>query len=236
VKPIASLVLLVTALTFCGLGCNTAKVTAARDFAAPSSSKPTVVYVADFELWAQNIKHEDGVLSGRQGPVGRVGQRLSGNSSDPAARAKQLVDLMASSLLKDLSKAGFHAVYLPSNVAVPTEGWLIRGVFSDVQEGNRLRRATIGFGAGQTDLQVIVNVQDLSKGAPKPLYEITTDATSGQKPGAAPTIAFGPYGMAARFVMAKGDLDKNVKHTAAKITEQMAARIQHGTASDPRSI
>src|SRR6516225_146701 len=159
-KPLASLVQFVAVLCFCGLGCNTAKVTAERDFAEPSSSKPAVVYVADFELWVQNIKHEDGVLSGRPGPVGRVGQRLSGNSSDPAARARQLVDLMASSLLKDLSKAGFHAVYLPANVAVPNEGWLVRGVFSDVQEGNRLRRAMIGFGEGQTDIQVIVNVQD----------------------------------------------------------------------------
>jgi hypothetical protein len=29
--------------------------------------------------------------------------------------------------------------------------------------------------------------------------------------------------------MAKGDLDKNVKHTAAKIAEEMAARAQRRT-------
>jgi hypothetical protein len=87
----------------------------------------------------------------------------------------------------------------------------------------------IGFGEGQTDIQVIVNVQDLSKGTPKPLYEIATEAGSGNKPGAAPTLAFGSYGAAARFVMAKGDLDKNVKHTAAKIAEEMAARVQRRT-------
>ena len=60
----------------------------------------------------------------------------------------------------------------------------------------------IGFGEGQTDIQVVANVQDLSQGPPKPLYEVATDASSGDKPGAGPTLVLGPYGAAARFVIA----------------------------------
>jgi len=133
---------------------------------------------------------------------------------------------MSTSLVKDLSKAGFNAVRLPVDARMPTEGWLLRGVFTGVQEGNRLRRAMIGFGEGQTDIQVVANIQDLSKGPPKPLYEIATDAASGDKPGAAPTLVLGPYGAAVRFVMAGKDLDKNVKQTAAQIAERMASRVQ----------
>ena len=225
-RTIPSMALLVVLAAVGGLGCQTAKVTSDTAVAPVASAKPAVVYVADFELGAQTIKHEEGVLSGRPGPVGRVGGRLSGASSDPAARARQLVDLMANSLVKELSKAGFSASRVPPGAPFAAQGWLLRGIFTEVEEGNRLRRAMIGFGEGQTDLQVVTSVHDLSQGAPKPLYEIATDASSGSKPGAAPTLVLGPYGAAARFVMAGKDVEKNVKQTAAQIAERLAQHIQ----------
>ena len=208
------------------LGCKTAKVTAEHELAPPVATKPTAVYVTDFELWAEEIQHQEGILSGRIGPVGRLADRLYGTSSDPAARARQLVDLMANSLVKELTKAGFNSVRLQPGAPVPTKGWLLQGVFTEVQEGNRLRRAMIGFGQGQTDIQVVANVQDLSQGPAKPLYEVTTDAASGDKPGAAPTLVLSPYGAAARFVLAGRDLDTNVKQTAAQIAARMAKHVQ----------
>ena len=114
-------------LALFGLGCKTAKVTSENQLAPPAAAKPMVVYVADFEL--DVVKHEEGVLSGRQGPVGRIGERIYGTSSDPATRARQLVDLMANSLLKELSKAGFSAQRLPPGRTAPATGWLVRGRF-----------------------------------------------------------------------------------------------------------
>ena len=210
----------------CGLGCQTAKVTSEVASAPPASGRPVVIYVADFELGAQTVHYEEGVLSGRPGPVGRVGTRLSGSSSDPATRARQLVDLMANSLVKELTKAGFSATRLRPGAQLAAQGWLLRGVFTEVDEGNRLRRAMIGFGEGQTDLQVVATVHDLFQGPPTPLYELATDASSGSKPGAAPTLVLGPYGAAARFVMAGHDLEKNVKQTAAEIAGRLARHIQ----------
>jgi hypothetical protein len=210
-------------------GCKTenpATVTDNRELAASTIARPSVIYVTDFELGVENIKHEDGKLSGKSGVVGRVGGRLSGTSSDPEARARKLVDLMSSSLVKDLCQAGFNAFRLPPGTALPAEGWLIRGVFTEVQEGNRLRRSMIGFGKGQTDVQVMATVHDLAHGSPKPLDEIATDAASGSKPGAAPTIVLGPYGAAARFVMSGKDLDKNVKQTASQITARIVRRVE----------
>lgn len=223
-KTILSLTHLLALVTLCGLGCKSAHVTAERELAPAPAAKPVVVYVADFEIGV--VKHEDGILSGRPGPVGRIGQRLYGTSSDSAARAQQIVDLMANSLVKDLAKSGFNALRLPPGQSVPAAGWLVRGLFTEVEEGNRLRRAMIGFGEGQTDIQVVTTIADLSQGPPKPLYEIATDAASGNKPGAAPTLVLGPYGAAARFVMAGQDLDKNVRQTAAEIARQMTKHIQ----------
>ena len=150
---------------------------------------------------------------------------------DPAARARGLVDLMANSLVKELSKSGLNASRVPERVPLATQGWLVRGVFTEVQEGNRLRRAMIGFGQGQTDVQVIATIHDLSLGKPKPLYEVATDASSGSKPGAAPTLIFSPYGAAARFVMAGKDLDRGAKQTAALIAEQVLLHIRKANAA-----
>ena len=221
-----SLVACLAAVLLGGLGCKSAKVTSEVGAAPPVSAKPVAVYVADFELGAQTIKHEEGILSGGPGPVGRIGSRLSGSSSDPAARARQLVDLMANSLVKELTKAGFSARRVPPGTGLAAEGWLLRGVFTEVDEGNRLRRAMIGFGEGQTDVQVVAAVHDLSQGAPQPLYELATDASSGSKPGAAPTLVLGPYGAAARFVMAGDDLEKNTKQTAAAIAARLAGHTE----------
>jgi Domain of unknown function (DUF4410) len=206
--------------------CNTAKVTGEREIAPPPAEKPPMVYVADFALDAQNIQQEDGMLSGRPGPVGRISHRLYGTSADPAVRARQMVDLMADSLVKDLSHAGFNACRLQPSARMPAEGWLLQGVFTEVQEGNRLRRAMIGLGQGQTDVQVVVGMENLSKGPPKPLYEISTDASSGNKPGAAPVIALNPYAAAARFVISGQDLNKNVRQTASQIVAEISKRAE----------
>ena len=67
-------------------------------------------------------------------------------------------------------------------------------------------------------------MSSVTRGAPKPMYEAETRADSGKLPGAA--ITLNPYVAAARFVLAGGDLDRNVKQTAAQIAEQTARRLK----------
>ena len=154
-----------------------------------------------------------------------------GKSSDPAERARQLVALMSKSLMKDLSTAGFKAVRQPPGAPLPAQGWLLRGSFSLVQEGNRLQRSIVGMGMGQTDIKVLTCVNDLSQGLPRPLWEIDTDANSGNKVGGGATLAFGPYGAAVAFVRAGQDVEKNVKQTASGIASQVTQHIQKTTAA-----
>ncbi len=228
---------LVAVLGVCALaGCQankSAKVTSEREFAPPTAERPIVIYVADFDLPPELIRHEDGLLSGRTGIVGRAGDRLSGASEDSAARAQQLVALMSRALLQDLSHAGFNALRLAPGAQLPAQGWLVRGAFSEVQEGNRLRRSMIGMGQGETDIQVISCVNDLSQGKPRPLYEIATEANSGERVGAAPTLALGPYGAAIHFMRSGQDIEKNVKQTASQITAQVVQHLQPANKRKP---
>jgi hypothetical protein len=82
----------------------------------------------------------------------------------------------------------------------------------------------IGFGSGKTDLQVMVDLKDLSQGPPAPFYQLNTTADSGKAPGAGPTIVLGPAGAAARFVIAGQDLNRNVKQTASQIAMEIVER------------
>ena len=209
-----------------GAGCKSATVTHEKDYAGTNVTRPEIIYVADFALGAETIHHEPGLVADRPLMPGRVRGLLSGASDSPEARAHELVDLMANSLVKDLNKAGFRATRLRPGQEVPAKGWVITGVFTDVQEGNRLRRSMIGLGQGATDIQLVAAVQDLSHGPPQPVQDVATDASSGKAPGGAATMALGPWGAAAKFVLAGQDLERNVKQTASQIAARIAARFE----------
>jgi len=152
-------------------------------------------------------------------PEGPLGVR-----QDPQAEARHLVDLMSRSLVDALTKAGFRATRVAPGAGLPATGWLVRGVFLQVDEGNRLRRALIGFGAGHTDMQVAATADDLSKGALAPLCNSDAEARSGHLPGAAVTL--NPVVAGVRFVLAGSDLDRNVRECAGKIAQAVAARVR----------
>ena len=139
--------------------------------------------------------------------------RILGVPEDSGDRERELLKLMSSALVEDLTSAGLDARFLPSGELLPSEGWLVRGAFVQVDEGNRLRRALIGFGSGETRLRVIVWVSDLGHSSSGPFCALDTSTHSSRKPGAA--LSFDPYIGAARFVIDGLDLDTNVTQIAA---------------------
>jgi len=212
--------------------CSRANVLAERDISPVSSTVPALVYVADFELDAAEVKSEPGILNELPRPriLPEVLPRgpLTQNQN-PHAEARRIVDLMARSIAEDLEKKGVAATRVAAGFPPPTAGWLVRGMFLEVDEGNRLRRAVIGFGVGQTRMEVAATTDDLAKGAPAPLYQLETDAHSGSLPGAA--ITLNPVVAGLRFVMAGQDLDKNVRETAAKIADEVEKRVESAAAA-----
>ena len=186
-----------------------------------------MIYVTDFELDPQNIQSEPGLLPEPGTILPRPGilSRLTGRSENPADRARELVNRMSATLVQDLIDNGISARRLAPGESLPLTGWVVRGVFTEVQEGNRLRRAAIGFGAGKTELQVLVYLDDLADGAPRPFAEFDTSADSGNKPGG------GKYAAGAKYMMGRFDLDKNVSQTASAIAADMSQRIKKQSGS-----
>jgi hypothetical protein len=212
--------------------CGSARVAAAQRNVGPAPTvAPAVVHVADFELDTRQMKTENSPLPLPPpplppGPLRGIAPKPLGTTQEPAARARELVDLMATSLVAELTKAGVPARRLGATAPRPTSGWLVRGVFTQVDAGDRLRRAVIGFGAGQTRMQLAVAVDDLAHGVPKPFYEVDMAADSGKAPGAGPMIVFSPAVAAARFALAGGDQERSVRQAAVKIAADVAARVR----------
>lgn len=206
------------------IGCAVSNMAAADD-GSPGvrSAAPAMIYVADFELDAADVKSES--ILPRVLPRPRLSGPL-GLRQDPQAQARHVIDLMAQSIVEDLTKAGLAAQRRAPGVALPSVGWLVRGVFLEVDEGNRLRRATIGFGAGSTSLQVAAATDDLSRGRLAPLYQV--DERSGHMPGA--VVTMNPVFAGVRFVLAGHDLDRNVKEAAGKIAKDVEQRVRGATA------
>jgi hypothetical protein len=195
-------------------GCSNARMVAVEDVSKGSSgSHPAVVYVADFELAPGSIQSETRTAA------------LPLHSFLERSKAQSLVAEMNAAIVEDLATDGITAVRVPANGPFPRQGWLVRGVFMTVNEGNRVRRAVIGLGSGQTDVAVATTTDELSnETAPRPLYQAQLDAKSGKLPGAAVTL--NPYVAAAKYVLAGFDLDVSTHQTAQKIADQVAARVK----------
>jgi hypothetical protein len=184
--------------------------------------KAITVYIKDFELDAADVTTDqsrvgNGPLHGN-GPLRRA--TGTGKSNDPAAEAQHVVKLMSDNLVEDFTKAGYTAKVLAPGDYRPAVGILITGVFTELDEGNRVRRAVIGFGAGAAT--------DLAH-PEQALYQSEANDNSGKKPGA--VITMNPYVAAAKFVMEKDATDKTVKKTVKQITTEFDKRMKTSTAT-----
>ncbi|MGI2325679.1 DUF4410 domain-containing protein [Methylococcus sp. S1B] len=192
---------------------------------------PRTVYVADFTLDAENIQSDPGVKgllpgqsqSQRPGLLGGLGQRLRGTlgAGSPGDRAREIVDAMAAALVKSLSDKGVPARRIASTTgALPRDGWLVQGMFTEVDEGSRLKRAVIGFGAGATSMDVQVGVSDLAGQDPRqPFIMFGTVKDPSKMPGA--VVTMNPYVAAAKFVMEKNATGKDIEKTAEQIVDEI---------------
>lgn len=202
---------------------------------SPNGSAHTI-YVTDFAAPA-NLKL-DPTASGLQGlinqgntsangPGGGILSRLRQRSQPtvhgtPEEQSAQIVNGLAEDLTASLRDKGFDAQRWNGQPGdLPKNGWLVKGEFNVVDEGNRLERAEIGFGQGATQMDVAVHVYDLAGKNPTTAFaDFDTTKNPGMKPGGAVTM--NPYAAAAKFHMEKNATAKDIKQTGSEIAEEIA--------------
>ena len=181
-----------------------------------------MVYVTDFDLEFPQGSQATNTSMMRQGPLSRLRERLQGG--DPVTKAHAAIGMMATSITEDLNGDGVPAKRLYPGEPRPTTGWLVRGVVTQLDEGNQLRRAMVGFGAGESELALWVGVTDLARNPDTPFYSLEASDGSGKMPGA--IVKLNPYVAAAKFVMSRHATERDVQSTASAIAKSIASEVK----------
>jgi hypothetical protein len=166
---------------------------------------PEMIYVMDF-----STAHGDW-------DVDRTGTEL-------AAFKKNLQLMLKTAMVADLTDRLVPAV--PGTKADGSRHpnvWLVRGEFVTVEQGSRLLRSAIGFGAGGTKVETRVQVYDLAQNPGVPFLTFSTTGGSGSEPGAILAFTTDPLELAIGGVSgAAHGLSEDTKRTAREITAQFS--------------
>ena len=144
---------------------------------------------------------------------------------------------LALALVEQLSKYIAPAEILPEGTPVPlAKGnyWLVRGTYGRVNQGSRLLRAGVGFGAGGTKMETQAQIADISGFWSDPFLTLFTTGGSGLAPGAwaafTPAfVFFWPGAVANAGGAAFSGISIDRKRTAREITATLSEYcFQHG--------
>ena len=211
------------------VGCASVKVTGKRQLGAAPTIAPQVIYVADFAFNPVGIRPERGVLpispiTDYADESSIVFQRMLGVPTSRVVRERQVTNLMSSSLVEDLRSLGFSAYRFGPHDRLTHGAWLLQGRFVQVDEGNRLERAVIGFGSGATEFDVVASLNEVQESGPRPFCEVSTMARSRRQAGAIASVD--PVAAVARYMIDGLDLDKNVMETGSKLATTIAHYVR----------
>jgi hypothetical protein len=136
---------------------------------------------------------------------------------------KNLQNILQAAQVADLSTRLINAAPVRHAPWFQQHAWLIRGQFILVNQGSRLLRTAIGFGAGGTKLETRVQVYDLDQPGRPAFLSFTTTGGSNAEPGAVTAVATDPLTIVVEATLGGASgfshgLTEDTKRTAREIT------------------
>lgn len=200
--------------------------------AAPQSAdaptKAIPVLVSDFELDSiptkPNPPASPAAASNQQRPKTPPG---SEEVESPSVQALRLMDFFATTVVETLHKTGYNV--RRTRGQLPPMGALLRGVFAELDEKNRVRRTLLGGTSANTRFFLYVGIFNLAR-PEKALYELGPEQPGG--------IQFGPVIVLNNYIpLAKYELDKDpTEEDVRKICAQIAASLTALLAANPNAF
>lgn len=164
-------------------------------------------------------------------PFGTAGGdwQVDRTGKDLADFKQNLQAMLQAAMVADLCDRLVPAVNgKSSDASLHRAAWLVRGQFVTVNQGSRLLRGAVGFGAGGTKVETHVEVYDLLSGSDKPFLTFSTTGGSGAEPGAVLGLTTDPLQLAVGAVsgVAHG-LSEDTKRTARMTTAAFSDYMFH---------
>jgi uncharacterized protein DUF4410 len=193
-KDIGMCMVLALLATIATMGCAKTVVKSEYESATLQLQRPSEIFVYPFAVTRQQVTENQSVF---QGAINEFQGKTTDQNEGEIAEEVQTV--AADELVEGIQNLGLPAKKVSRNTPMPKGGVGITGQFLDVDEGNRARRLVIGFGSGQSKVDIRVQLYgfgiDPSVKQPEiaatKLLEFETHADSGSMPGAAVTAGGG---------------------------------------------
>ena len=148
--------------------------------------RPELIVVHDFGVTASDVTLD-----------GAIGARLlqmireTPTSEQELKVGREAARIVTENLVKEINKLGIPTVSAAMATPVAGPTLAIEGHFLSVDEGNRMRRMVIGFGAGASEVRTLVQIYETTSEERRLVEDFYTTVKSSRKPGMGPMVGVG---------------------------------------------
>ena len=183
----------------------------------------------------QIVVHDFGVTPADVSLDSAVGARLERMVQDtPASEqerkvGREVARIVTEHLVKEIDRLGIPAVAASAATPVTGPSLALEGHFLSIDEGNRMRRMVVGFGAGASEVRTCVQVYEITPEGRR-LEDFYTTVKSVRKPGMGPMVGVGAAGRVVASAVVSGSVglatahgqtvEADAQHTAAAIAQE----------------
>jgi Domain of unknown function (DUF4410) len=228
-KPHTQIVLFLVALVIAG--CASTSVTQQTPMSNPGLARPNQIWVYNFVANASDMPANSSI-------GGQVGAPSTPPTAAQIEEGRQLGALIATDLVADIQEMGLPAVQAgPSSTPQVGDG-VIRGYIVSAEGGGAVKRFVIGFGAGTSEMDTVVEGYAVTPRGWRKLGSGTLTSSGSKSPGmvvpAAVAIATSnPIGLIVVGGMkiygeasGRNKLEGRAKATADAIADELRIRFQ----------
>ncbi len=216
---------------FLAFGCAATKVSDRERHSAGKLPRPAQIIVYDFVTNPEGVAPDSAL-------AGQTAAPATPPTAEQVELEKQLGMQIAEELAANIQAMGLSAVRATSQTVSQINDIMIRGYLLSVDEGSQLKRVTLGFGSGASELKTLVEGYQMTASGPRKLGQGSIDAGGGKVPGgalgvAALLVTHNPVGLAVQAgVQGYGEysgsakIQGRAKQTAKEIADQLQIRFQ----------
>jgi len=226
-----SRVVLCLLAVFVGAGCASTNVTQQTPMSSPGLARPN-------QIWVYNFVANPADMPANSSIGGQVGAPSTPPTAEQLEEGRQLGALIAQELVADINAMGLSAAQAGPGSSPQVGDGVIRGYLVSVQSGSAVQRFVIGFGAGTSEMDTVVEGYAVTPQGWRKLGSGTLTSSGNKTPGmvvpAAVAIATAnPIGLivvggAKLYGESSGrsGLQGRAKATADEIAAQLRIRFQ----------
>ncbi len=200
-------------------GCASSDVSSRHSYVGDEEiARPGRIIVHNFAATADDIPADAAI-------AGRYDRRDTPQTAEEIELGRQLGARVADELVKDILKMGMPAERAGSGPAPQQGDIVIKGEFVSIDEGSRLKRMLIGFGAGAAELKTFVEGYQVTASGLRPLGSAVVEAGGGKMPGMLVPIGIGASAAISGGLNVAQELGPESMRSAANRTAEAIAKV-----------